>query len=225
MKKLTAIFVASVFSLTAGAASAVTINAADEANGLNGGGGERAELDNYVWNNANTGGLAVTLTGFTSSGSTEGVPYFDSATGGLGVCGVPYPAGGGGITQADLDALGGGTGDCGSDDSLQSGESVTMSFGGSVTITNLMFNDHGNSLSGKNVRISADGYAGADYSFDTVGGETFANVSWITFSYATNNGNRFYFESASVNPIPLPAGAVLMLTGLGGLAIARRRRK
>ncbi|MCB1312563.1 MAG: VPLPA-CTERM sorting domain-containing protein, partial [Sedimentitalea sp.] len=37
--------------------------------------------------------------------------------------------------------------------------------------------------------------------------------------------NQFYIGAATVAPVPVPAAGLLLLTALGGLGVARRRRK
>jgi hypothetical protein len=59
-----------------------------------------------------------------------------------------------------------------------------------------------------------------------------AGSSLVTFagrfdqiSFGSSPNNAFEFASITTTPVPLPAGVVLMLSGLGGLGLMRRRRK
>jgi len=84
---------------------------------------------------------------------------------------------------------------------------------------------------GATLTVSADGNALTQFV-----GQTNNTVDWIVISFASevasadisllnNIGNDgFGIDDVSVAAVPLPAGAALMLTGLGGLAIARRRK-
>lgn len=77
--------------------------------------------------------------------------------------------------------------------------------------------------------------AGADTLTSFVG-QTNNTVDWIVITFAdsvasaditllNNFGNDgFGIDDVSIAAIPLPAGAALLLTGMGGLAIARRRK-
>lgn len=53
-----------------------------------------------------------------------------------------------------------------------------------------------------------------------------ADAGEFTLLYAAANGNPSILNvQADISPVPLPAGAVLLLTGLAGFGVARRRRK
>lgn len=52
----------------------------------------------------------------------------------------------------------------------------------------------------------------------------FAEVTRIAIRSVTDTGGLVY-DTFAFTPVPVPAGAVLLVTGLGGLAAMRRRRK
>lgn len=67
---------------------------------------------------------------------------------------------------------------------------------------------------------SIDGVSG-DNLFELFAPENFASGRLLRFDASTS----FAIDNISVNVVPLPAGLPLLLTGLGGLALIRRRRK
>lgn len=64
---------------------------------------------------------------------------------------------------------------------------------------------------------SGSGDVRIDLGFVLNQGESFA-------LFATSGRPDSYISAMSVSAVPLPAGVLLMLTGLGGLAVARRRK-
>lgn len=58
------------------------------------------------------------------------------------------------------------------------------------------------------------------------GGASLVKISGITFDTVkfSSNENAFEFANVSVAAVPLPAGGLLLLASLGGLALVRRRK-
>lgn len=102
-------------------------------------------------------------------------------------------------------------------------EWVTLSFDSVLTsfsVTSFYDADH-NSLatSTDTLLINGDEYTFANALITDFGGS-----DMIEFAYGGDSANQFYVGGA-IATIPLPAAGFLLLGGLGGLVVARRRRK
>lgn len=198
-----------IFVSTSFAASAATLDFITESNG-----NERGVADGYVLENANTSGLAVTLS------ADGGSAYFDSGDAGLGVCGTLTAS-----KQCNPS----------NDDNITAGESVFLQIekdAGSGYLSGVL-----NKVFFRNAGHGASFGAGAmlDYTLDggaswmtraltgmiDFGGAAFTSAG-IGFRY---NNAEIYVANVDLEPVPLPAGALLLITGMGGLAAVRRRRK
>jgi hypothetical protein len=173
-----------------------------------------------------TNGTVVTvgstdITFSASYGADDAYAYFDDK-GGLGVCQV-------------LD----GDNECvvANDDNLNMFEQVTMSFDTAQTVSNLSFLGmfHMNILNpNRTLMYSVNGGAYVTTTFGALSSLVLEDVTSISFAVDPNGsgwhglpkGKRFYVSGMTIDPspIPLPAGALLVLTGLGALGLARRRK-
>lgn len=205
IKKLIAIsFAAGMFAT---GASAATLNALAEGNSF-----ERGEASGYVWQNANTGGLKVTLTSNYN-------PYFDADNAGLGVCKVLDAA-----KQCNPS----------SDDNVTGGggidEWVELAFEQTTKVFDLLFRDENhNPLGGSaaTLLIGLNGGALTQYTFAAASATVFSDVKSIRFQYdgAGRNPDQFYLTGAGVTPVPVPAALPLLIGGLGIMGWVARRRK
>lgn len=165
----------------------------------------------------------ISATGSNSDDSLENVhAFFDSSTGvgpaGLGVCSS-------GIRSDGISECSTNFGSDTSDDNINSSETLTIEFDTSILFTAFEFRTANHSLANGSVAINGD-------DFDISGGlltdanafTTIGNGSVFTFAYGSQNDTELYLTTASVSAVPLPAGLVLLLGGLGGLLGLRRRR-
>lgn len=200
MNKFTTIFAAGILSVVGTVASAATLalDFETEANG-----NERGVAGNgtYVLNNANTGFVDVQ---FYSSNYA----YFDSGDAGLGVCKI--------LDNNDQCSPS-------NDDNVTSGEWLDLHFGVSSNIAGFVFRDADhNILDDDRTLLFAYNHNGwASTTFADLASWSMDGITSIQMAYGGVKAEQFYLSGTVV---PLPAGGLLLLTGLGGLAVARRRK-
>ncbi|WP_375230312.1 VPLPA-CTERM sorting domain-containing protein [Roseobacter sp. S98] len=171
--------------------------------------------------------------------------YFDHGGAGLGVCKSPRS----GVTFGEGRTGAGRGNDCSDagDDNVTVTETVTISFDQAFNLSELSFTGEGHSFSnpvfledettGLNrsaatLLFGVNGGPLAEFTFSELSMETFLGVTSATFAFddanfngGNNTADQFYLASAVVNPVPLPAGLPLLLAGIGGLGILRRRQR
>lgn len=96
--------------------------------------------------------------------------------------------------------------------------SLTFLWGSPDTFNNLIFRRDGVEVATFTGSLIT-GSPSAGSRLVTYGGGLFDEV-W----FESVGSNAFEFASITTTPVPLPAGAVLFLTGLGGFAMFRRRK-
>ena len=86
---------------------------------------------------------------------------------------------------------------------------------------NLTFRSSGIGVGGTDTSGQIDGFGGDDlltfYFLETV------RMVSVRFGNVEGNDDNFRIRSITVEAVPLPAGAVLLLSGLGLLALRRRK--
>jgi hypothetical protein len=183
-------------------------------------------------------GVTLVASGSNANGGFADA-FFDKDKAGLGVCSTPNIASGSKAGWSGC-ATGAGAGSNTADDNVsatQGGETLTLDFGQTVTVSQIIFTGEGHKWFEGSVKIN-----GVTYDMGTYGTNVGPNVKggYTTFAEAltgsvfdfeyipvagTSRVNQFYIGAATVAPIPVPAAGLLLLTALGGLGVARRRRK
>lgn len=137
-------------------------------------------------------------------------PVFSGRPGGLGACIVIAWA-----TDFCDPNIAGNT------DNVGVGESVTLTFGQKVDISNLSFNSGNHkSLNNSPQTLLVNG---VEWTFQNLFLAVLSGVSVLTLAYGGSGAAEFYVSSLTA--VPIPAAAPLLLSGLAGLAFAARRKR
>ena len=205
-------------------AQAATLDFISEANN-----NERGVIDNTV----------ITMDGVDVTFSANGTnfAYFDHGNAGLGVCQNVTNFTSGGTSNRCASGA--------SDDNVTVKEAVTIAFDTAMNLSDLIFQREGHtpfststSALQKTLLFGINGGDLGRYTFGQLEGLSFGAVLKATFAYddssfdpvrannLTRDAEQFYLASATVSPVPVPAGLPLLLAGIGGLGLmARRKRK
>lgn len=200
---------AAMIATTAGAAT-TSLNFVEYANTV----GEHGVTSGTI---INFGGLDVTFSAKKAGGTGDAYPYFDESIAledgaGLGVC-----------KHLDADK------ECtpNSDDNVTTGESVTIAFDTAQKLRKMFFNAEGHMKIADDLTLlfGINGDPLARWTFGALSAAKFTGVTSATFAFDSGRkGDQFYVGGATVSPVPLPAAGFMLLTALGGLAAARRRK-
>ncbi len=179
-------------------------------------------------------GITITAAKSTYQGNPENThPFFDHAEGhaeaGLGVCHS-------GATADGVSKCSSPNGSDIDDDNVTFEETLTLLFDQSVFISDILFRNANHNLMNGNLEINGAVYSVTNGILDAAERALIGMTDTFEFAYfgtdADKDQNAFYLSNLMVDndpdnipPIPLPAGGLLLLGGLGALGALKRKRK
>ena len=122
----------------------------------------------------------------------------------------------------------------GSDDGIQSGQTLRLDFGSKVTIKNFAAWDNGSPadhdgivdyVQGDKFELSIDGGAAFEVSLSDLDANAAKDVNWVGTTFEISHVNRdFYWSTMTVDPVPEPGTLLLIGSGIAGIFAVRRRK-
>lgn len=148
---------------------------------------------------------------------------------GLGVCSAGFDVNG------NSNCATGGQGNAQGDDNVTANELLDLVFSTRVEITDLLFRGANHLLANGTIQLGTGETGDFFLQANVVNGKISAadmaalgssSLFFIDFDTANpSTATEFYVSSITVAPVPLPASMAFLLAGLGGLGLAKRRRK
>lgn len=167
-------------------------------------------------------GISVIGSATTSDANISALAYFDGGSAGLGVCGVVN--GSGQCAPGNDDNIGAIGGSSNAGDGTF--EVLTLTFNSVVKLTDVLFQAEGHGDFTGTVKVNGvlQNVVGGNWDAGGLIASVF-NFEYIPVAHNQGSTNEFYIGTATVTNVPLPAGLPLLLAGMGGLGLMRRRQR
>lgn len=162
-------------------------------------------------------------------------PFLDGGRAGLGVCSTGFDTSVGesgfkGQSQCSTgyNSVGSGTYRPG-DDNLVAPEVLKLTFGKTVSFTDLLVRNGKHHLVDGSLFISTTGTFSASDEYEMSSGDVdlsgLAASKMFWFTSTDNSNPEVYLSTLTVSTVPVPAALPLLVAGLGGLGFMGRRRR